>query len=65
MLLWASEKRGIEKMVRDAKLTRGVVRRFVAGDSLEDAVEAIKDLNARGIGGILAEEVEEDRKSVV
>ncbi|MDQ4065591.1 MAG: proline dehydrogenase family protein [Actinomycetota bacterium] len=53
MLLWASEKRGIEKMLRDARLTRGVVKRFIAGDSLEDAVEAIKDLNARGIGGIL------------
>ena len=53
MLLWASEKRGIERMVRDARLTRGVVKRFIAGDSLEDAVEAIKDLNARGIGGIL------------
>lgn len=52
-MLWASEKRGIEKMIREAKLTRGVVKRFIAGDSLEDAVEAIKDLNARGIGGIL------------
>ncbi|MDQ4065003.1 MAG: proline dehydrogenase family protein, partial [Actinomycetota bacterium] len=53
MLLWASENRRIESMIRDARLTRGVVKRFVAGDSLEDAVEAIKDLNARGIGGIL------------
>jgi proline dehydrogenase len=40
-------------MMTEGKLTRNVVHRFVAGDELEDAVEAIKDLNAKGIGGIL------------
>lgn len=53
MLLWASEKERVQRMVTEGKLTRNVVKRFVAGDHLEDAVEAIKDLNARGIGGIL------------
>lgn len=53
MLLWASEKPRVQRMVTEGKLTRNVVKRFVAGEDLEDAVQAIKDLNARGIGGIL------------
>lgn len=53
MLLWASEKPRVQKMVTDGRLTRNAVHRFIAGDTLEDAIEAIKDLNARGIGGIL------------
>ena len=53
MLLWASEKERIQHLVTEGKLTRPVVKRFVAGDTLEDAVAAIKDLNAKGIGGIL------------
>lgn len=52
-LLWASEKERVQRMVTEGKLTRNVVKRFVAGDQLEDAVEVIKDLNSRGIGGIL------------
>jgi proline dehydrogenase len=40
-------------MVTEGDLARRVVKRFVAGDQLEDAVRVIKDLNARGIGGIL------------
>jgi proline dehydrogenase len=53
MLLWASEQPRVQKIVTDGRLTRNAVRRFVAGDNLEDAIEVIKDLNARGIGGIL------------
>jgi len=39
--------------VSEGKLTRPVVDRFIAGDELEDAIAAIKDLNALKIGGIL------------
>lgn len=53
MLLWASEKPRVQKMVTEGRLTRNAVRRFIAGDNLEDAIEVIKDLNARNIGGIL------------
>jgi proline dehydrogenase len=35
------------------RLTKPVVDRFVAGDDLEDAIDAIRDLNLRHIGGIL------------
>lgn len=52
-LLWASEKPRMRRFVTEGRLTQGVVRRFVAGDELEDAIAVIKDLNARGIGGIL------------
>ena len=53
MLLWASERQRVQELISEGRITRNVVRRFIAGDSLEDAIEVIKDLNARGIGGIL------------
>lgn len=53
VLLWAAEKKRVQKLVTEGKLSRQVVRRFVAGDTLEDAIAVIKDLNAKGIGGIL------------
>ncbi len=52
-LLWASEKPRIQRFVAESKLTRSVVQRFVAGDELEDAIRAIKDLNSKNVGGIL------------
>ena len=52
-LLWASEKPRVQRFVTEGKLTRQVVERFVAGAELEDAIRAIKELNAKGIGGIL------------
>ena len=52
-LLWASENPRIQRLVTEGKLTRLVVERFVAGAELEDAIRAIKELNTKGIGGIL------------
>lgn len=52
-LLWASEKQKIQTLVTQNRLTKNVVKRFVAGDDLESAISAIKELNAKGIGGIL------------
>jgi proline dehydrogenase len=51
--LWVSEKPRVEKLITEGSLTRNLVDRFVAGNTLEDAVGAIKELNSRGIGGIL------------
>ena len=51
--LWASEKPRVQRSVTQGRLTRQVVSRFVAGEQLEDAISAIKELNSRGIGGIL------------
>jgi proline dehydrogenase len=53
MLLWASEKQRVQRLITEGKLTSNVVKRFIAGDHLEDAIEVIKNLNSRGIGGIL------------
>lgn len=52
-LLWAADKPRFHEFVSESKLTRDVVKRFVAGPDLEDAIQAIKELNGRGIGGIL------------
>jgi proline dehydrogenase len=52
-LLWASEKERVKRFVTDGKLTRQIIHRFVAGDTADDALQAIERLNARGIGGIL------------
>ena len=52
-LLWMSEKQRVQRFISEGKLTRSVVQRFVAGDELEDAIRAIKELNAKNIGGIL------------
>jgi proline dehydrogenase len=52
-LLWASEQPKVERLLTRSRLTRPVVDRFIAGDDLEDAIEVIKELNGRSIGGIL------------
>lgn len=52
-LLWASEKASVKKLVNEGKWGRAVVDRFVAGEDLEDAIQAIKELNSKKIGGIL------------
>jgi proline dehydrogenase len=51
--LWASEKPRVQRFVTQGRLTQGVVQRFVAGEELEDAIRVIKELNSKGIGGIL------------
>lgn len=52
-LLWASEDPRVRRLVTEGKLTKNVVKRFIAGDDLESAIGVIKELNAKGIGGIL------------
>ncbi|MFP5298162.1 MAG: proline dehydrogenase family protein [Actinomycetota bacterium] len=52
-LLWASEKPKIQKMITEGRFTKPVVERFVAGDRLDDAIDAIRKLNSQGIKGIL------------
>jgi proline dehydrogenase len=52
-LLWAADKPRFHKFVEESRLTRDVVKRFVPGPDLEDAIQAIKELNSSGIGGIL------------
>lgn len=52
-LLWASEKSRVKDFITGSRLTSRVVERFIAGDRLGDALDAIRSLNDRSIGGIL------------
>lgn len=52
-VLWVADRPAVQRFVTEGRLARPMVQRFVAGDHLEDAVEAIARLNEQGIGGIL------------
>jgi proline dehydrogenase len=49
VLLWASRRRWIQRAVTAAPVTRGVVQRFVAGESIDDAVRVARELTAQGM----------------
>ncbi|HET7025462.1 MAG TPA: proline dehydrogenase family protein [Gemmatimonadales bacterium] len=48
-LLWLSQRRGIFNFVRSNRLARKFASRFVAGETVDTAVAAVRDLNASGI----------------
>ncbi|GAC1428058.1 MAG: proline dehydrogenase [Chloroflexota bacterium] len=48
-LLTVAEQPVVARFVRESRLTRGVVNRFVAGETLDDALAVARDLNERGI----------------
>jgi proline dehydrogenase len=48
-LLWASGQRGVQRAVSGSPLTRRLVRRFVAGERLGEAVTVTRRLAGRGL----------------
>lgn len=48
-LLYLSNQPKVFSFVRRNRLARGLARRFVAGETLDDAVAAVRELNAHGI----------------
>jgi proline dehydrogenase len=52
-LLALSENKSMYKFVRENELTKAMTRRFVAGEQLTEALNAMKELNAKGITGSL------------
>lgn len=48
-LLWLSQRQGIFNFVRRNGLARKFASRFVAGETVDTAVSAVRDLNAKGI----------------
>lgn len=52
-LLWLSEQPQVFRFVRRNPLARRFASRFVAGETVETAVEAVRDLNRRGITATL------------
>ena len=49
VILAASRNARVERLVAGAPLSRGVVRRFVAGETVDDAVRASSELTAKGL----------------
>jgi proline dehydrogenase len=49
VILAASRNAKVERLVAGAPISRGVVRRFVAGESVDDAVRASTELTAKGL----------------
>ena len=47
--LWASRRGSLERLSLATPLTRGMVRRFVAGDRLADAMAVLERLGAQGM----------------
>jgi proline dehydrogenase len=50
-LLYLSKSQGLKSFLTRFKSFNRVTRRFVAGEHLSDAVEAIRDLNRKGMSG--------------
>lgn len=48
-MLWASRRQSIKRAVMAAPVTSGLVRRFVAGEAVSDAVAVTRTLSARGL----------------
>jgi proline dehydrogenase len=66
-LLWLSERQGVFNFVRRNGLARRFASRFVAGETIDSAVAAARDLSTRGITAtldLLGESVTEERDAV-
>ena len=55
LLLYLSNQPRLFRMVRHNRLAKGFARRFVAGETLDDALDAVRALNRRGITASLDE----------
>lgn len=53
VFLWLSRRHGIFRFIRQNSIARGFANRFVAGETIESAIEAVRALNARGISASL------------
>lgn len=52
-LLYLSDQPQVFKFVRSNRIAQGFARRFVAGETLDDAITAVRGLNAKGISASL------------
>jgi proline dehydrogenase len=52
-LVWAAGSPALQRQVTQNPVARRAAHRFVAGELLEEALDAAETLNGRGIGGIL------------
>ena len=49
LILFLSRRKGLRRWMESSRTARGLARRFVAGDTLDDALAAARRLNAEGI----------------
>jgi proline dehydrogenase len=66
-LLWLSERQGVFNFVRRNGLARRFASRFVAGESIDQGVEAARELSRRGITAsldLLGESVSDEAEAV-
>ncbi len=49
LLLYLSERKGLQDFILRRKFARGLARRFVAGETLDEAIQVTRALNARGM----------------
>ena len=49
VLLWLSQNKVVRSMTTKLGFVRRAVRRFVAGETIDDAINVIRELNAQGI----------------
>ena len=54
-LLYLSDQPQVFRFVRNNRLAKGFARRFVAGETLDEALTAVRELNAKGISASLDE----------
>jgi len=47
--IWLSENRRLRSFAENSSLAQPMARRFVAGTTVDDAIAAVKELNARGM----------------
>lgn len=52
-LLWASRNRRIERLVRSSRVIRPLVSKFMPGETLDDAMSAVRALNGGGTPAIV------------
>jgi proline dehydrogenase len=48
-LLWLSRRQGLFDLIKTYRLPRAMARRFVAGETMDDAVRAVREVNGRGM----------------
>lgn len=61
VILWASRRRAIKRVISRAPLTRDLVRRFVPGEDIASCLAAARDLRTRGLDSTLVHLGEDTR----
>ena len=65
-LLWLSEREGVFEFIKRNGFSKKLAARFVAGETLDGAIAAVRSLNANGISAsldLLGESVYDERQA--